>query len=253
MAQAALLTLAPRGRRRVRAVVVLAAALAATALAARLGAWQLDRAARKTALAEAIEARAALPDLATTALARSTGELEPQLHRRIRLEGIWLREHTVFLDNRQMNGRVGFHVITPLQIAPGDAVLVQRGWVPRNSRDRTALPALASPSGKVEVLGRIAGPPPKLYDFAAGEERGTIRQNIDLEQHARAVGAALRPLSVVQLVGPPADGLSRDWPLPAPDVHKHYGYAFQWFALAALIAGLYVWFQLIAPRLGRAA
>jgi surfeit locus 1 family protein len=51
-----------------------------------------------------------------------------------------------------------------------------------------------------------------------------------------------------------ADGLHRHWPPPAVDVHKHYGYAFQWFALAALILGLYVWFQVLAPyRAGRAA
>jgi surfeit locus 1 family protein len=31
-------------------------------------------------------------------------------------------------------------------------------------------------------------------------------------------------------------------------VHKHYGYAFQWFALSALTCGLYAWFQLIRPR-----
>jgi len=48
-----------------------------------------------------------------------------------------------------------------------------------------------------------------------------------------------------------ADGLLRHWPAPAFDVHKHYGYAFQWFALAALITGLYVWFQLVRPRLRR--
>jgi surfeit locus 1 family protein len=49
------------------------------------------------------------------------------------------------------------------------------------------------------------------------------------------------------------DGLLRQWPLPAVDVHKHYGYAFQWGALGALMTGLYVWFQLIRPRLRRAA
>ena len=37
----------------------------------------------------------------------------------------------------------------------------------------------------------------------------------------------------------------------AAGVHKHYGYAFQWFALSALILGLYVWFQLIRPRRAR--
>ena len=31
-------------------------------------------------------------------------------------------------------------------------------------------------------------------------------------------------------------------------MQKHYGYAFQWFALAALIAVLYVWFRLVRPR-----
>ena len=41
------------------------------------------------------------------------------------------------------------------------------------------------------------------------------------------------------------------WPEPAADVQKHYGYAFQWFALCALILGLYVWFQLIRPRRAR--
>jgi surfeit locus 1 family protein len=41
--------------------------------------------------------------------------------------------------------------------------------------------------------------------------------------------------------------------LPAVDVHKHYGYAVQWFSLTALITGLYVWFQLLRPRRRRHA
>ena len=45
-----------------------------------------------------------------------------------------------------------------------------------------------------------------------------------------------------------ADGLLRQWPEPASDVHKHYGYAFQWFGLSALVIVLYVWFQIIRPR-----
>ena len=45
--------------------------------------------------------------------------------------------------------------------------------------------------------------------------------------------------------------VAREWPRPAVDVQKHYGYAFQWFALGALMAGLYVWFQLVRPRLGK--
>jgi surfeit locus 1 family protein len=45
--------------------------------------------------------------------------------------------------------------------------------------------------------------------------------------------------------GPPAPLLQRDWPKANTGVEKHYGYAFQWFGLAALIAILYVWFQIV--------
>ena len=94
--------------------------------------------------------------------------------------------------------------------------------------------------------------PGRLYEFEAGAS-GPIRQNLDLDAYARETGLLLRPLTVVQEDGqpPPDDGLLRQWPRPAAGVHKHYGYAFQWFALSALILGLYVWFQLIRPRRAR--
>ena len=47
--------------------------------------------------------------------------------------------------------------------------------------------------------------------------------------------------------GAAADGLVRHWPAPAADVQKHYGYAAQWFAIAAGIAILYVWHRFIRP------
>ena len=60
----------------------------------------------------------------------------------------------------------------------------------------------------------------------------------------------LRPWVLVQDDGanPAADGLLRQWPAPSTGVHKHYGYAFQWFSLCALTLVLYAWFQFIRPR-----
>ena len=66
---------------------------------------------------------------------------------------------------------------------------------------------------------------------------------------AQESGLALLPMTVVQTAAEPDDGLLRHWPAPDFGLHKHYGYAFQWFALCALILILYVWFQLIRPRL----
>jgi surfeit locus 1 family protein len=85
-----------------------------------------------------------------------------------------------------------------------------------------------------------------LYEFD-GAGSGPIRQNLDLSDHARETGLALRPLLLLQ-TSPADDGLRRDWPAPAVDVHKHYGYAFQWFALCALTIVLHVWFRIIRPR-----
>jgi surfeit locus 1 family protein len=49
----------------------------------------------------------------------------------------------------------------------------------------------------------------------------------------------------VQQTGARSEGLLREWPVLGSGVDKHYGYAFQWFALSGLIAILYVWFQIV--------
>jgi surfeit locus 1 family protein len=235
---------------RARRILVLIAAVGTCVLTARLGVWQLDRAAQKIALKQAIEERSALPPLPAQALAASADELPGQLHRRITLGGEWVGSATVFLDNRQMNGRVGFFVVTPLKLADGSAVLVQRGFVVRDVDERTRLPAIATPAGPVSLDARIAPPPARLYEFG-GSDTGAIRQNLDVSAFARETQLVLRPLSVLQLEGGSArsaDGLQRDWPQAPIDVSRHHGYAFQWFALCALVAGLYVWFQIIRPR-----
>jgi surfeit locus 1 family protein len=148
-----------------------------------------------------------------------------------------------------MNGRPGFFVVTPLQLAADDVVLVQRGWVPRNSIERERLAPVATPDGMVRIEGRIAPGLARLYEFDSAAS-GVIRQNLDVLSYARETGLALRPVVVVQLEGAaaPADGLQRQWTPAVLDVSKHHGYALQWFALSALITGLYVWFQLIRPR-----
>lgn len=232
-----------------RSVIVLLAALTGALGTARLGVWQLDRAAQKTALHEALLARGSLPPLDAAALARTPEAAQEQLHRRVQLEGRWLAAQSIYLDNRQMNGRPGFFLVTPLLIAPGDAVLVQRGWLPRNSRDREQLAPVDTPNGAVRIEGRIAPGLARLYEFE-GAASGPIRQNLDVTAYARETGQALRPVVIVQLDGA-ADGLQRQWTPAVLDVSTHHGYALQWFSLSALITGLYVWFQLIRPRRSR--
>ena len=232
-----------------RPIWVLVAALVTMALTARLGWWQLDRAAQKVALQTAIEMQAAAPELLAEALPSDAVAAEHEHYRRITLQGTWLAEHTMYLDNRQMRGRPGFFVMTPLKLPAGDAVLVQRGWIPRDATDRTRIAPFETRAGEITLHGRIAPWPSRLTALGA-DAPGPIRQNLDLAEVAAQTQRALRPLSIVELADAANanDGLSRDWPMPAVDVYKHYGYAAQWFAFCTLTAGLYVWFQLIRPR-----
>nr|WP_244095839.1 SURF1 family protein [Rhodoferax ferrireducens] len=226
-----------------RSWLITALALLSMAGTLALGRWQLSRAAQKVAMQAGMEAKSTMSILDGRVLAaRADPALE--LHRRVALRGQWIPERTVFLDNRPMNGRTGLYVVTPMRLEGSAAVvLVQRGWVARNFMDRSHLPTIESPAGVREIVGRIAPPPAKLYELS-GSDTGLIRQNIDLAGLAVETGLALLPVSVQQ-TGAAGDGMLRDWPQPAVGVEKHYGYAFQWFALSSLIAILYVWFQIV--------
>ena len=224
------------------------AALVGVGLTLSLGRWQLQRAAYKESLAEQVQSRAALAPLSQDALmALEPDALPSQAQRRTVLRGVWLPQHTVALDNRQMLEKQGFFIMTPLQLdAPGAVVLVQRGWLPRNFLQRDALLPFETPAGMVEVAGTIALAPARLYAFDAAE-KGTIRQNLDIANYRIETGLPLRDFMLVQQ-GPASEGLLRSWPSPNLGIERHYGYAFQWFSLAALIAGLYFWFQWLRPR-----
>ena len=94
-----------------RGLVPLLATLAATALTARLGFWQLDRAHQKIALQTAQESRAQLPPLDARSLARTGADAEVQHFRPVVVSGRWLAERTVFLDNRQMDGHIASQIV----------------------------------------------------------------------------------------------------------------------------------------------
>jgi surfeit locus 1 family protein len=243
-------------------------ALALVATGIGLGNWQLRRAAQKEALQAQIETQGQLPVLEQADFLNLPKPLEA-LHRRVRLRGLWLGSQSVYLDNRQMHGVPGFYVLTPLALeGSNETVMVQRGWLQRNFNDRAQLGAVETPPGLVEIEAVIAPPPAQLFelgkeaaaapakdDATAAPAAGSspIRQNLDLEAFRTQTGLPLRTELSMQQVGSASQGLQRDWPAPALGVDRHYGYAFQWFGLAALVAILYVWFQLIVPfrRTGR--
>ena len=235
----------------IKRVFVALVVLAGVVLLASLGVWQWSRGEQRTALHDAQMAQEKAAPIGARELIAARASDTSLLHRTITVRGEWLGGRTIFLDNRQMNGVPGFYVVTPLRLQDArGVVLVQRGWVQRNFEQRAQLPAVQTPPGTVEVRGRLAPPPAKLYEFAT-EAAGPIRQNLDLARFRAETGLDLLPLSVQQ-IGAPSEGLLRQWQQAGSGAEKNFGYAFQWWAIAALIAILYVWFQLVLPRRGQA-
>lgn len=245
-----------RPRSRLQFALITLAALVAVVVTASLGLWQLSRAAQKRALHASMLQRTASAPLSQQQLVPMLADqpADALLFRSVRLRGQWLPEATLYLDNRQMRGRPGFYVLTPLRLAgSGLTIAVQRGWVARDFDDRTRLPAIPTPAGEVVVQGHLAGEPGRLFEFShAADAQGTsrIRQNLALADYAAQFSLRMPPVMVVQ-TDAAADGLERDWPAPDSGVDMHYGYAFQWFGLCGLVLFLYVWFQII--RRGRPA
>ena len=234
---------------RLKFVLITLATLLAVATTTRLGMWQLSRAEEKQARQSAMDAQTAKPPL-TNATLLSVGDLKLALHQRARLRGSWAPQETmVFLENRPMAGRTGFVVVMPFVLESGrGALVVQRGWVPRDLNDRTRVPVIETAAGMVEIEGRMALPPSDLYALG-GPTTGAIRQNLSLSEFATETGLQLLPLTLQQ-TGTSPEGLLREWPVLNLGVEKNYGYAAQWFGMAALFSMLYLWFQIVRRFFG---
>lgn len=225
------------------------ATVAVVAAGLALGNWQRHRAEEKTALGQRLAAgNAAAPLQLDAAGLGAAGLTAAQAEfRRVRVSGQFVRDWPVYLDNRPYQGRAGFYLLMPFTIAGSNMhVLVARGWLPRDPQQRDKLPAVATPSGTVTLEGtarlnaghvmQLGGAPPL--------KAGAIVQNADPAQVAAASGLAMQPFLIEQggaAVPGDATQLVRDWPAPELGVDKHRGYAFQWYALAAMALIFFVW------------
>lgn len=250
-------------------VIPTLAAVAVVALTVSLGNWQLrradDKAQRQLQRDQAL-ARAPLPI--------GTGLLDAAATdgQRVSLEGRFDAPHTVFLDNRTRKGVAGFHVLTPMRIGadapagePLRYVLVLRGWIARDIAERTRLPPLRTPGGiqHIEGLAIVDLPQPIVLGAseahgpgadrsagdptARGDGSSPIWQHLSMSDYARWSGLPMQPVLVRQ-TSELDDGLARDWVQPAAGVDRHHGYAVQWYAMAAVTVGLWLWLTLRTRR-----
>lgn len=212
------------------------AAVAGIALALALGNWQLDRGHEKAALRQKLKTADREPLIAMPAAAIRAEDIA---WRRVEVRGRFEPKHAVLIDNRVLHGAVGYHIVMPLRIGDSERyVLVNRGWV-AGTGSRSTLPQVTTPSQVVTVVGLAMVPGKRYLELSTKVAEGNVWQNLTLERYREAVPIALQPV-VIQQDNDLGDGLRREWAAPDLGANTHYGYAFQWFALAAAILVFYL-------------
>ena len=212
------------------------AALAGVVLTVALGEWQLRRAAEKVETQQRLDQALRGPPVSLPADLIAAATLD---YEHVEARGAFRPEMTILLDNRMHDGVVGYEVVTPLRLTPGDIhVLVKRGWV-RAGSTREELPAVRTPEGPVRVEGTALPAIRRYVELSPQTVTGKLWQNLDLERFAKLYGVTLQPL-VLEQRNDTGDALVRDWRRPDTGVNTHRAYALQWFALGAAIAVTWV-------------
>jgi cytochrome oxidase assembly protein ShyY1 len=188
-----------------------------------LGFWQLARNDHKQSLARRARAAyaAPAPDISGSvppgSRAQATGEYDPR--------------HEVLLRNRVHNEQDGSDVLTPLRLADGTAVLVDRGWTASTS---TVGPAA---TGGVVVRGIVhTSSPLSAGDSVDHAGARLTLPRVDLARIGRDLPYRLRPEWIEvqsQTPVPASDAPALPVP-PPPDQVNHMQYAIEWFGFAAI-------------------
>ncbi|MES1926392.1 SURF1 family protein [Salinisphaera sp. T31B1] len=213
-----------------------------------LGIWQIDRGEQKEQMLA--QQAVAIKNAPRSFNRAAASDSNPAYGSRYTVDGRMDASQQILLDNQAFDGRIGYRVWTPVVMADGRRVLVDRGWVPLGAGGRSDIPSPAGPDGPVRMTGRwrdLPEPGMRLGGAPDCTARGWPRVlNYPTISSVRC-----------QYDGPVVDGLllldesddrgfARDWQaalVQMPPV-RHFGYAAQWFAMAIAVAAIFLFVNL---------
>lgn len=218
-------------------VIVAVAALSA------LGIWQIERAHYKERLMAKHQAvLAAGPQTMTI----DKADVTPHYDAHYTVHGHYDDAHQMLLADQVHGTRTGYRVWTPLILDSGVQIMVDRGWVVKPAGQDTSLPSPAAPAGGVTIHGYWRGFPQPGLSFGQNQHCGLTGWPRSLDfpdvdtvrcQYQRPVANGLLLLDADQ-----KGGFVRDWDEDPIGLRPwvHYTYAAQWFFMAMLVIGLFV-------------
>lgn len=184
----------------------------------RLGFWQLDRYQEKSDLRDSVAEGQALPPL-------ELDQAPEGSFRQVVAVGTYdgSLQTLVF---RSRAGSSGYHVLTPLVVEDGDAVLVDRGWIPLDTEPPPP------PPGVVKAAGLLW--PAESGSVVPGSLPEVVRR-IDPEIQQAFAPYPLRSDYLVLSPSPVPEAYPIAADVPEVSLGPHLGYAGQWFLFAGVV------------------
>lgn len=212
-----------------------------TALCARLGVWQLDRLAQRRAFNAHYLTTTALPPLELRSAPQT--DLTTLEYRAVTVTGVFDFENQVALRNRYHGSEYGYHLLTPLILSDGTAILIERGWIPAEGNATPADWRKYDQPGEQTISGilRLGQTKPDLGgvpdpELTEGQTRLDFWNIVNLERISRQSPYPLLPV----FIQPNPEETRGAPPYPyQPQIEitegPHFGYALQWFTFASIL------------------
>jgi surfeit locus 1 family protein len=243
---------APAARQRGAAARVALAACAVLLFAGfvALGTWQVERRAWKLDLIERVGQRVHAPASAPPGRAEwPTVNVANDEYRHVRLAGTFLHDKEALVQASTRLG-AGFWVLTPLRTADGSVVLVNRGFVPPEARERAARRA-SEPQGETTVAGLLRLTEPHGGFLRKNDPAAERWFSRDVQAIAQARGLTDVAPYFVDAEAQPQTAQASDpnaapaWPAGGLTViafpNSHLVYALTWYGLALMVL-IAAWF-----------
>jgi surfeit locus 1 family protein len=226
------------------------------AVCVRLGIWQLDRLQQRRAFNAHVEAMWAAAPLKV--YAKPANDLASMEYRAITISGTYDFEHQVVLRNQYYQSQYGYHLLTPLRLDDGTAVLVDRGWIPAEGNDTPVDWRKYDQLGRVTLQGQIRlGQTSASFGSLPDPTLAPGQTNLDFWNivNLARIGTQMPYPLLDAFVQPKADPANDTPPIPyQPELDlsegPHLGYAVQWFFFASILVLGYPFYlrkQLLKP------
>lgn len=218
--------------------VALLFTIAALIVTVGLGTWQVSRLQWKEALiAEIAAANEAAP---LTTLPTTKEELEKLQFRRVSLKGQWVKGTEFMLVPRYFKSQLGYWIISPMKLADGRVLMVNRGWVPASKKDAAKRPE-TTVSGPARVNGLLRTGAERSYFTPANQPEKNLWFGRDVEQMGESAKLEHIVPAMVDVVGTqdvahlpvPSDGTIRLR-------NDHLSYILTWYGIALGILVIFV-------------